>query len=314
MRYINKRKGFSIFEALCTMKTILVTGCNGQLGNELRDLENHFPAFNFLFTDRTQLDLGNLASIDAFCQSTRFNYCINAAAYTKVDMAENEKELCYAINVHGVKNLAQHCFKHNIPFIHFSSDYVFEGNGTQPYNEEDKCAPKGIYAQSKYDSELCLKELANNYPHAIYTIIRTSWVYSSHGHNFVKTMIRLMRERTSLGVVNDQVGCPTYAKDLAVISLRFINKIELKQSIQTLYHYSNEGICSWYEFAKEIAHFIEYNGELKAISTAEYPTPAPRPAYSVLDKSRIKKDLNIEIRNWEDALDECLSKLLNNEN
>ncbi len=292
------------------MKKILVTGSNGQLGNELKSLQNIFPHFEFIFTDRSLLDMSNIASIRQFCEVNDFDYCINTAAYTKVDLAEQESVLCNSINITAVETLAEICFKKNIPFIHFSSDYVFNGKATQPYTENDLTDPNGVYAKSKQGGEKALIQLGTKYKDAKFCIIRTSWVYSTFGHNFVKTMLRLMNERPEINVVNDQIGSPTYAKDLAITALKAINRWEAGKKLSTIYNFSNEGVCSWFDFASAIAEFIDYKGNVNPIKTSQYPTPAPRPAYSVLDKLKIKKELEIEIRSWEEALDECLQNVL----
>ncbi len=292
------------------MKRILVTGSNGQLGNELKSLEANFPNFHFIFADRSTLDLSDSSTIQTFCQANTFDYCINAGAYTKVDLAEKEQELCQQINVNGVKTLAEICFQKGIPFLHFSSDYVFNGIGTEPYIETDLTDPRGVYAKSKEEGEKALIKLASNYQNSKFCIIRTSWVYSTFGHNFVKTMIRLMNERPEISVVNDQIGSPTYAKDLAVTALKAVLAWEEGKTLAPIYHFSNEGVCSWFDFARAIAEFIDYKGKVNPITTSQYPTPAPRPAYSVLNKSKVKAELDITIRSWEEALDECLQKLI----
>lgn len=293
------------------MKKVLVTGSNGQLGSELKSLEKNFPNFEFIFTDRSLLDMSNVASIQQYCENNHFDFCINAAAYTKVDLAETEIDLCWKINVTGVETLATICCQKGIPFIHFSSDYVFNGTATEPYVETDLTAPNGVYAKSKQAGEKALINLAQKNKEAKICIIRTSWVYSTFGHNFVKTMIRLMKERPEINVVNDQIGSPTYAKDLAIVALKVVLNWEAGNLSALIYHFSNEGICSWFDFAKAIGEFIDYTGKVNPITTTQYPTPAPRPAYSVLNKSKIKNELGIEIRTWEEALDECLQNLLN---
>jgi len=284
------------------MSNILVTGSNGQLGSEIKELSSQFPA-NYFFTDREILDITKQDQIVDFINNNNINTIINCAAYTAVDKAESEEELADKINHLSVKYLAQIAKERDIKLIHISTDYVFDGKNYKPYTEDDAVSPNGVYGRTKLDGEKALQEI--NPKNAI--IIRTSWVYSSYGANFVKTMLRLGEERESLGVIFDQVGTPTYAKDLAQTILEIMPKINNKDV--EIYNYSNEGVLSWYDFAKEIMRMAKLDCQINPIETKEYPTPAKRPHYSLLNKSKIKKEFNISIPYWKDSLDECLRKM-----
>ena len=280
---------------------ILVTGSSGQLGSELSDLAPQYPQFDFIFFDRNKLDITNPAKIQEVFEQYRPSVLINCAAYTAVDKAEEEQELAMLINANGAENLAKATASHQCHFFHISTDYVFDGNGKDPYKEDDLTDPINVYAASKLiGEELVLK--AN--PSSI--IIRTSWVYSSHGKNFVKTMFRLMKEKDSINVVNDQIGSPTYAADLAKVILEIINGNKWEPGI---FHYSNEGNISWFELAVAINELTESNCNVIPISTEEYPTIAKRPAYSSLDNNKIRSVYGIQPRLWQDSLLECISKL-----
>ena len=233
----------------------------------------------------------------------KFDYCINCAAYTAVDKAESDKEEAYAVNAYAAATLARICYQYNAGFVHFSTDYVFDGNGNKPYQENDAVNPVSVYGASKLEGErLVMKEN----PNAV--IIRTSWVFSSYGKNFVKTMIRLMQEKEQIKVVNDQFGCPTYAGDLATVVLTMIGSE--KGLVPGIYHYCNEGITNWFSFASEIKNNIKSPCEILPIDTSGYPTPAKRPAYSVLDCTKIKTIYATDIPSWQDSLDDCLKLLL----
>ncbi len=289
---------------MSTIKTILVTGANGQLGQCFQALSNSFSEYHFLFADRNVLQITDANAIDIFFAENKIDICINCAAYTAVDKAETETTLAIDVNANAVGYLARACKKYSIQFIHISTDYVFDGKATSPYKTDDKTNPVNFYGQTKLDGELnALKENPNS------IIIRTAWVYSSFGNNFVKTMMRLMSERASIGVVNDQHGAPTYAADLANAVMHIIDKNNFEAGI---YHYSNKGNISWCDFAKEIAVQINSTCIVNAIATSQFPTPAARPAYSVLDTSKTKNTFNIEIPNWKISLQKCLSKLLSN--
>jgi dTDP-4-dehydrorhamnose reductase len=281
------------------MTNILVTGSNGQVGSELRELSSNYP-YNFYFTDRESLDITNLDALNEFISSNKIDIIINPAAYTAVDKAQSDEENADAINHIAVKYLSKIAKEKNIKFIHISTDYVFDGKNYKPYNEDDKTNPNGIYGKTKLLGEEAMKEI--NPKDSI--IIRTSWVYSSFGANFVKTMLRLGKERDELGVIFDQVGTPTYARDLAKTILDILPNI--KNDKVEIYNYSNEGVLSWYDFAKEIMRMAKIECKVNPIETKEYPTPASRPHYSLLNKSKIKKDFDIIVPYYKDSLDECL--------
>ncbi|MDB5197680.1 MAG: dTDP-4-dehydrorhamnose reductase [Flaviaesturariibacter sp.] len=280
---------------------ILVTGANGQLGQELQDLKEKYPAHQFYFFSHVELDIVNAEAVDHVFAEMLPDYCINCAAYTAVDKAESEQEQAFQINAQGVQNLASASKKHNCRFIHISTDYVFPGNADAPYFEEALTGPIGVYGASKLRGEvLCL----DTYPDAV--IIRTSWVFSSYGNNFVKTMLRLMPVKESLNIVGDQQGCPTYAADLAAAILEIISSGKWQPGI---YHYSNSEITNWHAFATAIKEHCGFSLPVNAITTDQYPTPAKRPAYSVLDTNKIRNTYAIQIRDWKEALAECLTKL-----
>ena len=285
---------------------ILVTGANGQLGWELSQLSSNYPQYQFDFVDRSILDLSKPETIHAVLEKHQPDAIINTAAYTAVDKAETEKELAYTVNAKSVELMSAYAASKNIPFITFSTDYVFTGTATEPYTTNTTIAPLNFYGSTKADGE-SLAIAAN--PNAI--IIRTSWVFSSHGNNFVKTMMRLMKERDSLNVVADQKGRPTYAKDLAIATMKMIEIIDVGKNIKGIYHFANSGETTWFNFAKKIQATAGLTCEVNPIQTADFPTPAKRPAYSVLDTSRIEKDLGIEIPHWETALQSCYNEIIN---
>ncbi len=281
---------------------ILVTGSNGQLGSEIRELSSNY-SYTFFFTDRNNIDITSKDSIKAFCQTNNINVIINCAAYTAVDKAESDELNADLVNRKAVKKLALVSSELNIKLIHISTDYVFDGRNFKPYCEEFQTNPQGVYGKTKLDGENEMRDI--NPKNSI--IIRTSWVYSSFGNNFVKTMLRLGREKESLGVIFDQVGTPTYARDLALTILDIIPKITNEKV--DIYNYSNEGVLSWYDFAKEIMRMAKLDCKINSIQTFEYPTPAKRPHFSLLNKSKIKSIFNIEIPFWKDSLDECLKTM-----
>ena len=278
---------------------ILVTGSNGQLGSEIKELSKNY-SYNFFFTDRNNIDITSKDNIKAFCQTNNINVIINCAAYTAVDKAESDVENADLVNRKAVKKLALVSEELNIKLIHISTDYVFDGKNFKPYCEEFQTNPQGVYGKTKLDGENEMRDI--NPKNSI--IIRTSWVYSSFGNNFVKTMLRLGKEKKELGVIFDQVGTPTYARDLALTILDIIPQIN-NDKVE-IYNYSNEGVLSWYDFAKEIMKMAKLNCKINPIETFEYPTPAKRPHYSLLNKSKMKSAFNIEIPYWKDSLDECL--------
>jgi dTDP-4-dehydrorhamnose reductase len=277
---------------------VLVTGANGQLGQAIQSISGNYPEIDFVFCDSSSLDITNLDTVNQVFEKVKPNYCINAAAYTAVDKAESEQEKAISINVIGAKNLAATCKEINTILLHVSTDFVFDGNKSTPYSEEDIPNPTGVYGQTKLDGEKAIQEAFNKY-----YIIRTSWVYSQFANNFMKTMIRLGSERDSLSVVNDQIGTPTNAVDLAEVLIKIVSfNFQLPTSNFGIYNFSNEGNCSWYDFAKKIFEVNHIKIDLSPIPTTSYPTPAKRPAYSVLDKSKIKKAFDLQINNWEDSL------------
>lgn len=278
---------------------ILVTGSNGQLGSEIKAISSNY-SYNFFFTDRNNIDITSKDNIKEFCKTNNINAIINCAAYTAVDKAESDIENADLINRKAVKKLALVSEELEIKLIHISTDYVFDGKNFKPYCEEYKTNPQGIYGKTKLDGE---KEMIKINPKNS-IIIRTSWAYSSFGNNFVKTMLRLGAEKESLEVIFDQVGTPTYARDLAKAILDILPKIE-NQKVE-IYNYSNEGVLSWYDFAKEIMRMAKLDCKINPIETFQYPTPAKRPHFSLLNKSKIKSTFNIEIPYWKDSLDECL--------
>jgi len=280
---------------------ILVTGSNGQLGTELRMLSNQYSQYQFVFFDRSIWPIENESLSKKIFEEHHPDYLINAAAYTAVDKAEQEVEIANQINGQAVGQLAALCKEFHTKFIHVSTDYVFDGNASSPLKESDKVDPLNAYGASKLlGEELCLQ----SNPDSI--IIRTSWVYSSFGKNFVKTMLRLMAERDSLNVVADQIGSPTYAADLAEAIMQII----AHQNWQAgMYNYSNEGVISWADFAKEIASHAGLTCTVNSITTTQYPTPAKRPKYSVLDKTKIQQAYNIQLKDWKASLQKCLQIL-----
>lgn len=283
---------------------ILVTGKQGQLGWELTQLADGHQQFDFVFLDRTDLDLSDSQSIQKCIEQYRPAYFINCAAYTAVDKAETEQALAYQVNAVAPGAMADACRKQGATLISISTDYVFNGKGTKPYTTDETTEPVNYYGYSKQVGE----QLAlNNNPATI--IIRTSWVYSSHGNNFVKTMLRLMKERDTLNVVADQVGSPTYARDLATAILQIIDQLEKGNKQYGIFHYSNAGVTNWSDFAREIAQQASLSCMVNGITTTEYPTPAKRPAYSVMDTSKISTAYGIVMRDWKEALQECILQL-----
>ena len=283
---------------------IVVTGVNGQLGWSIQNIANNYAEFDFLFADRNLLDLSNPNAIPDFFKQYQPQYFINCAAYTAVDKAETEQELALTINATSVGEIAKQCAAINATLITISTDYVFDGNGTAPYTTTQETAPLNYYGYSKWLGE---KLALENNPQTI--IIRTSWVYCEHGNNFVKTMLRLMKDRTSLNVVSDQIGSPTYAPDLAKAILKVITGLQNGQSNYGVYHYSNSGVISWYLFAAAIKSLAGLTCEVHPIASAEYPTPAKRPFYSVMDTSLIQQNFEVAIPNWEDSLRLCIANL-----
>lgn len=285
-------------------KAILVTGANGQLGNELQQIAPLYSEFNFLFTTREILPVDDLSALRFFFDQRQIYYCINCAAYTAVDKAEEEQEEAFRINADAAGNLASVCRDHQAKLIHISTDYVYDGSRHEALKEEDAVAPLNIYGWSKLKGE---ELILNRYPSSL--IIRTSWVYSSFGNNFVKTILRLSKERDKLNVINDQYGSPTYAADLAAVIMKFIKQAEDSKDHHGIVNYCNHGTTNWYEFALAITAFANANCQVLPILTSQYKTAAKRPAFSMLDTSKIKSMLGIEIPFWKDSLAKCIEKL-----
>ena len=284
------------------MKNILITGANGQLGNEMRVLSAENPEYTYFFTDVAELDICNEQAVLDFVKANNIHVIVNCAAYTAVDNAEDNVELCTKLNADAVGYLAKAAEGNGAEFIQISTDYVFDGTAHIPYQETEPTCPNSVYGNTKLAGEqnalsLCSRSM----------VIRTAWLYSTFGNNFVKTMIRLGKERDSLGVIFDQVGTPTYARDLARAIFAAI-----RQGVTPgVYHFSNEGVCSWYDFTKVIHRLAGINTcSVKPLHTSEYPTKAKRPHYSVLDKTKIKNMYGIEIPYWEDSLKECISQMI----
>lgn len=285
------------------MKKILVIGAAGQLGSELRYLSDKHPEMSFRFTDHKELDITSINSIANAVAEADYDYCINCAAYTAVDKAESEEALAYAINETGAEYLAQHCATNGVKLVHVSTDFVFDGQLSRPYKEDDPVSPLGVYGASKAAGEQAVLKAD---PTAV--VIRTSWLYSSFGANFVKTMRKLGEDRDSLNVIYDQVGTPTYARDLAKVILQVIaeGSVDAESGI---FHYSNEGVASWYDFAVSIMHMSNLTCKVSPINTFEYPTPAKRPAYGIMDKRKIKETFDIKIPHWSVSLGYCIEEL-----
>ena len=285
---------------------ILISGKNGQLGRELQDAVSSNQNFKFIFFDKEELDILNETSLQNIFQKYTPSFFINCAAYTAVDKAESEKEKAYLINAKAVENIAKQCHQHKTKLIHISTDYVFDGKGTQPYKEEDVTDPVNYYGYTKLEGErLALENNSDT------IIIRTSWVYSKYGNNFVKTMLRLMNERKEINVVNDQLGSPTFAKDLSRAIAQIVNNQQSTVNSQQsgVYNFSNEGIISWFDFAVAIKEIKQLNCIVNPISTSAYPTPAKRPSYSAFDKTKIANAFNIHLKDWKKSLQECLVNL-----
>ena len=278
------------------MNNILVTGSEGQLGSELRAIAFRFTQYNLFFTNRLTLDITDYNAVKAFTETNKINAIINCAAYTSVDSAEFKSKLADAVNHLAVSNLAKIAKQNNIKFIHISTDYVFDGNSQRPYNENDTPNPQSVYGQTKLDGELAMQKI--NPANSI--IIRTSWLYSRHGNNFVKTMLKLAETKSEISVVSDQIGSPTSAVDLAAAIFTILPKI--KNNSVEVFHYSNAGLCSWYDFALEIFRIKNIKTLVNAVKTSEFPMLVKRPTYSVLDKSKIKTRFNLEITSWKDSL------------
>ncbi len=281
----------------------IVLGANGQLGSELKEKAQHYSEHHFLFSDIEEVDITKASDIEEYIQNNPCDVVINAAAYTAVDKAETEKEKALAINVSAVNNLALLSKKYRFFLIHISTDYVFDGKAYLPYKENDTTHPLSVYGKTKLQGESALQNTLTRG-----AIVRTSWLYSSYGNNFLKTIMRLSKERSLINVVFDQIGTPTYAADLAEAVLTIGIQNHLVKNLE-IYHYSNEGVASWYDFAHEILRLTQSQTTIIPIESKDFPTPAKRPFYSVLNKSKIKKDFNITIPHWKESLILCLNKL-----
>lgn len=287
--------------ALTSSIKILVTGANGQLGMEFRQLQNAFPGFEFLFASKEELPITDDKKVDQYFSTHLPRFCINCAAYTAVDKAEKERTAAYDVNANAVGILAAACKKYEVKFFHISTDYVFAGNATKPYTEADDTAPLNYYGYSKLSGE---EKALKEYDQVM--IFRTSWVYSSYGNNFVKTMLRLIAERERIGVVADQYGSPTYAADLANAIMQIIAK---QNFVPGIFHYCNTGIITWHQFAQAIREISRASCRVDAITTADYPTPAKRPSYSALDTQKFQQTFHIPIPQWRESLEHCLGIL-----
>ncbi len=287
---------------------VLVTGANGQLGQCLQQAHKKYAKdVKFIFCDSEQLNITNQKQCDEVFDKYKPNYCINTAAYTAVDKAEGDADNAHIINVLGSENLALASKKFNCTLLHISTDFVFDGNKNNPYLESDIPNPLGIYGKTKLESELVIQKIWNQH-----IIVRTAWVYSPFGNNFMKTMLRLAEQRDEISVVNDQIGTPTNALDLAEALLKIIlthYECQEKSKLYGVFHFTNEGDCSWYEFAFEIFKIHQKKIKVNPIPTTAYPTPAKRPAYSVLDKNKIKTTFNLEITNWKESLKQCMFEM-----
>lgn len=281
------------------MANILITGANGQLGSEIRKISEQYPELKFSFTDVAELDITSAEKVADFLSEFKPEFLVNCAAYTAVDKAETDESTATLLNATAVGILAEQSAKIGCKMIHISTDYVFNGNGPRPYKEDNLVDPQSAYGQTKLQGEILCQQ---NNPESL--IIRTSWLYSAFGNNFVKTMLRLGNERTELGIVADQIGSPTNAADLASAILTIISSVlnQTKSFIPGIYHYSNEGVASWYDFTKAIFEIVGINCLVKPISSEDYPSPVQRPAYSVMDKSKIKATFGLQIPHWRDSL------------
>ena len=280
---------------------ILITGANGQLGSEIKRIHKNYSQHRFFFTDVDELDITNYQQVKASLANQKIDTLINCAAYTAVDKAEEEEAKASLINGKAPGILAEAAKETGAKLIHVSTDYVFNGKTYTPYKESDKPNPEAAYGKTKLEGE---KAIAESNANAF--IVRTAWLYSEYGKNFVKTMLRLGAEKEEIGVIFDQVGSPTYALDLAEAVLKLAGT---KAKGTTVYHYSNEGVCSWYDLAVEIMNYKGYQCRVKALETHEYPTPASRPPYSVLNKTKIKDDLSLKVPHWRTSLVKCLDNL-----
>ena len=286
---------------------LLVTGASGQLGQELKQLSKRFIQYQFLFTDVDTLDITQAEAVNQYFTDHAIDVCINCAAYTAVDKAEENEALANAVNIDGARNLAQACASHGALMVHFSTDYICSPEQPLPIKETDTPKPTNKYSMSKWLGEEAIRNA-----HSRHVVLRTSWLYSTYGQNFVKTMLRLAKERDQLGVVYDQVGTPTYARDVAICLFIMIERIgDEPENTELLgtFNLSNEGVCSWYDLAAALFTLTKTTIELKPIRTEQYPLPAKRPAYSVLDKTKIGATYGIVMPHWLKSLKDCLKRM-----
>ncbi|MBN1928652.1 MAG: dTDP-4-dehydrorhamnose reductase [Chlorobiaceae bacterium] len=283
---------------------LLVTGSRGQLGSELQALQRAASGHTWFFSDLPELDITDAAKVESFCRDHQIGAIVNCAAYTAVDKAESEPEAAFRVNRDGAAALAAAAKAAGALLVHVSTDYVFDGSSNRPYREDDPVAPCGVYGRSKLEGEEAIRDSGCSH-----VIIRTSWLYSVYGQNFVKTMLRLGRERAQLGVVFDQVGTPTWAADLAGAIMTLLDRPDLAERHAQTFHYSNEGVCSWYDFAKAIMDAEGLACKVSPIETSDYPTPARRPHFSVLNKRKIREFSGTEIPHWHDSLLKMLAEL-----
>ncbi|TWV99715.1 dTDP-4-dehydrorhamnose reductase [Chitinophaga pinensis] len=287
------------------MKNILITGANGQLGQAIKKVTADYPGFNFLYTDFNELDITSEEAVRNYFAQQEIHACVNCAAYTAVDKAEGDEEFAFKLNFEAVLNLATICAEYNTQLVHISTDYVFSGQQNVPYVETDDASPVSIYGSSKLRGE---GAAVGTNPATI--VLRTSWLYSEFGANFVKRMRELMQERDSLNIVFDQTGTPTYAVDLAKVVLTILTKVwDVPGEYGGVYHFSNEGVTSWYDFAVAIRELSNASCTVSPITSDQYPTAAKRPAYSVMNKSKIKETFGIQIPHWKESLKECIKQL-----
>jgi len=285
------------------MTTILITGSKGQLGNEMQQAAKRFPTFQYIYTDVEELNICDVKALNEFVKANSVNIIVNCAAYTAVDKAEDDVELCYKINRDAVRNIGEVAQENDIKVVHVSTDYVFDGTNYLPYTEDMPVCPATVYGKSKLEGEQALLDSCEQA-----VILRTAWLYSSFGNNFVKTMMKLGTERDSLNVIFDQVGTPTYAADLADAILNLLGQ---EKFVSGIYHFSDEGVCSWYDFTKTIHRIAGITCNVQPIETKDYPARTPRPHFSVLNKAKIKSTYGISIPHWEESLEKCIEILHN---
>ena len=283
------------------MTTILITGSHGQLGNEMQQASTRFPAFNYIYTDVEDLDICDKTALNAYVNANHVDIIVNCAAYTAVDKAEDDVALCFKINADAVRNIGEVAKENSLKVVHVSTDYVFDGTNYMPYTEDQQVCPSSVYGKSKLAGENALFESCDQV-----VVIRTAWLYSSFGNNFVKTMMKLGSERDSLNVIFDQIGTPTYAADLANAILQVLSH---EPFVLGIYHFSDEGVCSWYDFTKSIHRIAGITCDVHPIETKNYPARTPRPHYSVLNKAKIKSTYGIVIPHWEESLVKCIEIL-----